>query len=271
MKSSGIITLTTDFGSADPYVSIMKGVILSINPEATLIDITHEIEPGGIAQAAAIIEESHSYFPYGTIHLGVVDPGVGGNRRPVVFATEGFFFVGPDNGIFWPVIKDSGRVAGVFLTEKDYFRKEISATFHGRDIFAPAAAHLSRGVDPLKMGQSISDPVKLEIPGPVEKGDSLSGIVTRVDRFGNLITNIHHDDLKRFLGNDGPVIKIGQMEMEGLGKTYSEVGEGEILALVGSSGFLEISESMGRACDRIIPDKEVKAGIKVKVTRNERS
>ena len=252
MEPSGIITLTTDFGVADPYVGVMKGVILSINARATIVDVTHEIEPGAIHEAAAIVKESHAYFPVGTIHLAVVDPGVGGHRRPVVFRTERFLFIGPDNGIFWAVIKECAHLDMVWLTKEEYFLKEVSSTFHGRDIFAPAAAHLSRGMDPLNMGKPIIDPVQLKIPATVEERESLSGIVTRVDRFGNLITNIHHEKLIQFLGKEHPVIKIGEQEIMGLHETYSEIPEGELLALIGSGGFLEISENMGWACDRII-------------------
>ena len=267
MKTSGIITLTTDFGLADPYVGIMKGVILSINPEVKLVDITHEIEPGEIIQAASIMKETHAYFPPGTVHLVVVDPGVGGSRRPLAFRTERFVFIGPDNGIFWPILKEYSWTDMICLTKKEYFLKDISGTFHGRDIFAPVAAHLSMGKDLQKMGESISDPVKLEISGPDQDRDSISGVVRRVDRFGNLITNLHKDDLKKLLDKGDLAVKIGELEIEGLHETYSDVPEGEMLALFGSSGFLEISENMGRACDRIIPGREVNAGTKVKVIR----
>lgn len=268
MKTSGIITLTTDFGMADPYVGAMKGAILSINPDATLVDITHDIEPGAVNEAAVIIRETHAHFPAGTVHLGVVDPGVGGDRHPVVFQTKTFLFIGPDNGLFWPTIKKYGEAETIVLTEEDYFRKNISRTFHGRDIFAPVAAHLSMGVDPMRMGSFLGDPVKLEIPGPVKNGDRLAGIVLRVDRFGNLITNINEDNLMGFLGKSDPVVKIGNRVIRGLKRTYSEVPKGGLLALIGSGGFLEISQNMGRACDSIAAKKAVRAGKKVVVTRN---
>ena len=268
MRVSGIITLTTDFGLADPYVGIMKGVILSINPDVRLVDITHEIEPGAVNEAAFIIREAHAHFPAGTVHLGVIDPGVGGDRRPVVFQTKKFLFIGPDNGLFWPTIMEYEEAETIVLTKEDYFLKNISHTFHGRDIFAPVAAHLSMGVDPKRMGRFQDDPVKLEIPGPFKNGDRLIGIVIRVDRFGNLITNIHGGNLREFLDKSAPVVKIGERVIRGLRRTYSEVSEGELLALIGSSRFLEISQNMGRACNGITAKKAVRAGKKVIVTRN---
>ena len=268
MKQSGIITLTTDFGLRDPYAGAMKGVILSINPHATVVDITHEIEAGSIHDASLILKEAHTYFPKGTIHLGVVDPGVGSDRRPVIIRTEKFFFVGPDNGIFWPSITKYEVFDAIHLTKGEYFLKNISGTFHGRDIFAPVAAHLSTGVDPMKMGNPISDPVKLEMPSPLVKGDLLSGHVMRVDRFGNLITNIQEGLLKDFLGKSSPVIMIGKLQIRGLSRFYDEAGEGEIMALSGSSGFIEISENKGRACNRLSREKGTLRGMKVEITRN---
>jgi S-adenosylmethionine hydrolase len=269
VKPSGFITLTTDFGLRDPYAGAIKGAILSINPHATIIDITHEIEAGSIYDASLILKEAHTHFPKGTIHLGVVDPGVGGDRRPVLIRTKRFFFVGPDNGIFWPSIMEHEVFDAIHLTKGEYFLENISSTFHGRDIFAPVAAHLSKGVDPIKMGDPISDPIKLEIPSPLVEKTLLSGHVMRVDRFGNLITNIRGDLLRDFLGKSSPVIKIGKLQISGLSRIYDQAGEGEILALSGSSGFIEISENKGRACDRFTREKGTLRGMKVEVTRNE--
>ncbi|MFC1885025.1 S-adenosyl-l-methionine hydroxide adenosyltransferase family protein [Thermodesulfobacteriota bacterium] len=268
METSGIITLTTDFGVQDPYVGAMKGVILSINPQATMIDITHGIQPGSIYSASLILKEAHSYFPKGTIHLGVVDPGVGSDRRPVLIRTEKFFFVGPDNGIFWPSIMECEVFDAIHLTKRQYFMKNISSTFHGRDIFAPVAAHLSMGIDPMKMGNPISDPLKLEMPSPLVDESMLSGHIMRVDRFGNLITNIHKDLLKDFLNESSPVVTVGGLKISGLSKTYHEAGEGEIIVLSGSSGFIEISENKGRACDRIAREKGTIRGMRVEVKRS---
>jgi hypothetical protein len=266
MKSSGIITLTTDFGLQDPYVGIMKGVILSISPEARVIDISHQIRAGSIFQASYLIQEAYPFFPKGTVHVAVIDPGVGGERRPIIIDAGEHIFVGPDNGLFWPIIKSHQEAPIIHLTKEKYFLPEISHTFHGRDIFAPVAAHLWRGVDPSDMGIPINDPVQLQLPMPRRKGDLLSGQVIRVDRFGNLITNIHRKELEEFLGNEAPVIQVGNQTIEGVLKTYNEAGPGEILTLIGSSDYLEIAVNLGRACDFLGLDSEDPEGIPVEVS-----
>lgn len=267
MKPAGTITLTTDFGLADPYVGIMKGVILSINPAARVIDISHLIKAGSVLQAAGIIRESYTFFPKGTVHVAVVDPGVGTERRLILLETEEYFFVGPDNGIFWPIIVAHPDIKVIHLTETKYFLPDITHTFHGRDIFAPVAAHLSRGVDPQKMGRPMSDPVPLQVPRPQQTGEVLSGQAIRVDHFGNLITNILQKDLERFSGAARPVIKIGDLVIEGVLKTYADASAGEALAMIGSSGLLEIAVNLGRACDRLGLNSEDIIGIRIEVTR----
>ncbi|MCD6297503.1 MAG: SAM-dependent chlorinase/fluorinase [Deltaproteobacteria bacterium] len=267
MKCSGTITLTTDFGLSDPYVGIMKGVILSINPEARVIDISHLIKAGSVLQAAGIIEEAYTFFPKGTIHVAVVDPGVGTERRLILLETEEYFFVGPDNGIFWPVIVANPDIRVIHLTESRYFPPHITHTFHGRDIFAPVAAHLSRGVDPRKMGHPISDPVPFKIPRPQQTREVLSGRIIRVDHFGNLITNILQKDLDQFSGTARPIIKIGEMVIEGVSKTYADTNAGETLAMIGSSGLLEIAVNLGRACDHTGLNSEDIMGMRIEVTR----
>ena len=267
MKSCGIITLTTDFGLKDPYVGIMKGVILSINPEAKVIDIGHQLKAGFIFQASTLIQESYPFFPKGTVHVGVVDPGVGGDRRPIVVKTKEHLFVGPDNGMFWPIIKAHPHAEVIQLTEHKYFLPHLSYTFHGRDIFAPVAAHLSRGVAPWQMGQGISDPVQLAFPSPQQTRDILTGQVIRVDHFGNLVTNIPRKELELFLGSGQPVIKVGHLTVEGLSKTYGEAVAGEALALIGSSDHLEIAANLARACDIIRTNSEDMVGMGIEVTR----
>ena len=251
MKTSGIITLTTDLGISDPYVGIMKGVVLSINPEARIIDISHQIKAGSIVHAAVSLQEAYHFFPKGTVHVAVVDPGVGSDRRPILFKTENHLFVGPDNGVFWPIITAHKHITAIHLTETQYFLPNVSATFHGRDIFAPVAAHLSGGADPLVMGPSIDDPVSLNHKSPQQKTDAFCGEVIRVDHFGNLITNIHRRDLERFLGMDRPVIRVGNLIIEGIRQTYARARADELLALIGSSDYLEIAVNLGRACDRV--------------------
>ena len=267
MKTSGIITMTTDFGLRDPYVGVMKGVILSINPEARIIDISHQLKAGAISQAATMIQEAYPFFPEGTIHVAVVDPGVGGDRRPILINIQTHFFVGPDNGIFWPIIKSYQHTEIIHLTENRYFLPHVSHTFHGRDIFASVAAHLSRGADPLEMGPIINDPVPFEFQTPQRNGDILLGQVTRVDHFGNLITNIQRKQFEQFLGPGRPVVKTGKMTVEGLSKTYGDALTGEALVLIGSSDCLEIAVNLGRACDLTGMNSEDIIGMVVEVSR----
>jgi hypothetical protein len=267
MKTSGIITLTTDFGLRDPYVGVMKGVILSINPEARVIDISHQLKAGFISQASTLVQEAYPFFPEGTVHVVVVDPGVGGDRRPILIKTQNHLFVGPDNGIFWPVIRSHQHTEITHLTKSRYFLSHVSHTFHGRDVFAPVAAHLSRGVDPMEMGPIIKDPVLFDFPAPQRRGDMLLGQVMRVDRFGNLITNIQRKQFERFLGSGRPAIKAGKLGVESLSKTYGEVLAGEALALIGSSDCLEIAVNLGRACDVTGMNSEDIVGMEIEVSR----
>ena len=269
MTPLGIITLTSDFGLSDPYVGMMKGVILSINPEARIVDISHLIKAGDIPHAARLIQDTFNYFPKGALHVGVVDPGVGGPRRPILVHIRDHCFIGPDNGLFWPIISSHKHVDIIHLTEDKYFLPRVSRTFHGRDIFAPVAAHLSSGINPLKMGSAVHDPVKLRIPVAEQHGGILSGQVIRVDHFGNLITNIRRRDLDRHVGTDPPAIKIGGLVIDALYKTYSDAEEDEIMALIGSSECLEIAANRGRACDRLDVDLKDLVGMKVKVGKRD--
>ncbi|MDY6879536.1 MAG: SAM-dependent chlorinase/fluorinase [Desulfatiglans sp.] len=265
MKTFGIITLTTDFGLTDPYLGAMKGAILTINQRARLVDISHQVKQGHVFRGASVLREAYPYFPKGSIHVAVVDPGVGGNRRPIALKADDHFFVGPDNGIFWPVIEKHGDVRIVHLTEAEFFLPDLSRTFHGRDIFAPVAAHLSRGADLLRMGPLIDDPVQLELPTVKRKGDILTGQIIRVDHFGNLITNIYEKDLKGFLRGAHPSVGVRNERIDGLCQKYSDVDEGEMLVLIGSSGYLEIGVNLGRACDRLSLDPESLVGVEVEV------
>ena len=268
MKPCGIISLTTDFGLCDPYVAMMKGVILSINPEARVVDISHQIKAGSIIQAASLVHETFFFFPKGTAHVAVVDPGVGSDRRLIGLEAGGHFFVGPDNGIFWPVIKDHKETKIIHLTESTYFLPPISHTFHGREVFAPVAAHLSRGVDLETMGLKISDPFKLHFPRPQKKGEILCGQITRVDNFGNLITNIHCKDLDLFLESVMPVIEVGNLTIMRLSPIYADVEEGKPLALINSSDWLEIAVNLGRASQCLGLASEEIIGTEVKVSKS---
>ena len=266
MKRSGLITLLTDFGLEDPYVGMMKGVILGVNPGARIIDISHHVKAGAIIRAAGMIRETYPYFPEGTVHITVVDPGVGGKRRAIILMTQSHLFVGPDNGIFWPIINLHQDIKIIHLTETKYFLREVSDTFHGRDIFAPVAAHLSKGADPFEMGPAISNPVKLQLPVPHRKRGALYGEVVSVDHFGNLITNIHSKDIEGFAGGRTLVIRLEHLIIEGMRETYAECGKGEILGLFGGSGYLEIAVNLSRASDRLGLDEAEIVGLGVKVS-----
>jgi len=264
LKPSGIITLTTDFGESDPYVAMMKGVILSINPDAKIIDISHQIPAGSIKEGGLIIKDSYTYFPSGTVHVGVVDPGVGGTRRPIAVLVDNYFFVGPDNGLFSTIIETQRHTDVIHLKEKRYWMNSISPTFHGRDIFAPVAAHLSLGVDPFRMGEKIDNPAPLASPLPRENKSDLVGEIIRVDHFGNLVTNITKEHLSPFLESKDLIIKVGRLTLKKISATYNDVPEGQPLALIGSSNVLEIAVNMGRVIDYLGEDKVI--GIKVQVS-----
>jgi len=267
MKTSGIITLTTDFGLRDPYVAIMKGIILSINPEARIVDVSHQVPPGALMHAANVIKDTITYFPHGTINVVVVDPGVGGQRRPVAIETENYFFIGPDNGIFWPIIEADRSPTAIHLEEKKYFLSPVGNTFHGRDIFAPVAAHISRGIDIRKMGPVIRDPVALSIPRPEIKGDVLCGEIIRVDNFGNLITNINRTDMEAFLQSATPRISIRELTIEDVRHVYTDVPRGELLALYGSMNRLEIAVREGSASDILAITAGEAIGMKIAVSK----
>jgi S-adenosylmethionine hydrolase len=243
----GIITFTSDFGLEDAYVGIVKGVILGINPRARVVDITHQVSHGSIPDAAFLLQDACRFFPEGTVHLAVIDPGVGTARRSIAIQTEHCFFVGPDNGLFWPIIDRDSSSRIVSLEEERYFRSEVSDTFHGRDIFAPVAAHLSAGLAFHLLGPKISNPTFLACPLPEIRKDRLLGRVIRVDHFGNLITNIDKETLENFLENEEAVIRIGRLRIPGVGRTYEEASPGGVIALVGSAGFLEVAVHLGRA------------------------
>jgi S-adenosylmethionine hydrolase len=243
MADRPIITLLTDFGWGDGYIGAMKGVILQINPQCRIVDLAHEIAPHDVMGAALVLGQTYPFFPSGTIHLAVVDPGVGGPRRPVVLETEGYRFVGPDNGCFTIVLKRKEGVQAFELTEGRFRLPQVSHTFHGRDIFAPGAAHLSAGVPPAAMGPPVetTDLTSLPIPDPVTEGGALLGEVIWVDSFGNLVTNISQEALGTFAPDGVIEIEIHGERIRGLKSFYEEGKGGEIVALWGSAGLLEIS------------------------------
>lgn len=240
---SGIITFLSDFGLDDAYVGIVKGVILSVFPRALIIDITHNIKPQNISEASYLLFTSAPYFPPGTVHLAVVDPGVGTSRRPILVQTKKHFLVGPDNGLFTDFINDDAKI--FHLNRAEFFLNQISQTFHARDIFAPVSAHLASGVSPEKMGELINDPCLLSRPKPEIKSDRIIGQVIHIDRFGDLITNIPKN-----LVPENAIIRIMGKEISCLSKNYCGPA-GTLLALIGSSGLLEISIASDSAALRL--------------------
>ncbi|HEX8948109.1 MAG TPA: SAM-dependent chlorinase/fluorinase [Dissulfurispiraceae bacterium] len=244
MSGGRIITLTTDFGYRDPFAGEMKGVILTINPAAAIVDITHGIEPHAIEQGAFVIGASYRYFPKGTIHTVVVDPGVGSERRALAIEADGYYFVGPDNGVFSYVIEFSKEVKVVHIREEKYVLSLESPTFQGRDVFAPVAAWLSRGVDIGELGPRIKDIERMEVLVPETDGGTISGAVIYIDGFGNAITNIRGSDLARF---------DRQYKVEARGRSipflhhYSEAEDAGLSCLINSSGFLELFVRQGSA------------------------
>lgn len=246
MKNS-IITLLTDFGTKDPYVASMKGVILTINPRCIVIDITHQVNRHDVHEGAFILANTYSYFPGGTIHLSVVDPEVGGTRKPILLVTQNHIFVGPDNGLFTLIAQREKVRQVVVLTEKKYFLPKVSKTFHGRDLFAPVAAHLSLGIRPDAFGHRIDSIKELGFQKPIPKNGKLSGEILNIDTFGNLVSNIDEETLFRFTKKQPFVIRAGRKIIRGLKKGYWEGKKGELIALVGSGGFLEISLREGSA------------------------
>ena len=242
-----IVTLLTDFGTKDHYVASMKGVILKINPRCKVIDITHHIHPQDIMEGAFVLANAFSYFPEGAVHLAVVDPEVGGPRDPFLIVTDHFFFVGPDNGLLTLVLHQEKVKEAFKLTEKRFFLPKLSDTFHGRDLFAPVAAHLTLGISPKAFGRRIGSWKTLEFQRALVEDRGMIGKVIHIDSFGNLITNIGEKDLDHFVGKLPFHIRIGKRRIEGTRKGYWEAERGGLLALIGSSGLMEISVNEGNA------------------------
>ena len=232
-----IITLLTDFGLRDHFVGSVKGILLSLNPDATLVDITHLVPPQDVFSAAFLLHQSYACFPQGTIHFAVVDPGVGTARKPLAVTAGGHYFVAPDNGILTYILQEHEDFTAYEITADHYFRKPVSSTFHGRDIFAPVAAWISRRIELFHLGPVVPSPVRLQIPGLKRLRESLiQGAILAVDHFGNLITNLRPEDLPMPFK-----ILAGQREITALRKTYAEGTPGEVIVVPGSTGFLEIA------------------------------
>ena len=246
-----IITLTTDFGDGSPYAAQMKGVILTINADATIVDITHGIPPQDIRQGAIVLSDIVESFPAGTIHIVVVDPGVG-TKRSIVYVQMGqWHFVAPNNGLQSLVAKRYPPATKVEITNRQYWRKEISSTFHGRDIMAPVAAHLSLGLDPLKLGDPIEKLQRLTIPEIQIDSNTITGTVVSFDHFGNLITDVPADLLEEARRKGPLVIHCGSHLIDKLVRTYGDAPPLSVVGLVGSSRMLELSVVGGNAAQRL--------------------
>ncbi len=244
MSRANLVTLLSDFGLRDTYVAQMKAAVLSVNPQARLVDITHEVAPGDIFEAAFALETAYRLFPAGSVHLAVVDPGVGSARAPLALEAAGYYFVGPDNGLFSLVLAADPGVRAVRLRQ-DF--RPVSATFHGRDVFAPAAALLAAGRPLTELGERLEECVRLALPEVRRAPGLVEGAVWHIDRFGNLITNLRPEHLE---GQRVGKVRAASWR-SAIGRTYSDVSKGECLALWGSAGYLEVACHGASAAERL--------------------
>jgi S-adenosylmethionine hydrolase len=254
MPETRLITFTTDFGLTDPFVGIMHGVVLNINADAAIVDISHAVASYDILDGAFTIAQAYRFFSPRTVHAVVVDPGVGSTRRPIIVETDNHIFVAPDNGVLSLVEAREQKFVVRHVIAERYFLQPVSQTFHGRDIFAPVAAWLSKGVAPAEFGPEVDDYVRLELP-QVEhiSSNSLRGAVMKVDKFGNLITNIGEMDAPTLFAAEPPVVEIliaGQT-LTRLCNSYAEGGDDELFAIIGSSGYLEIAARQSSAAEKL--------------------
>jgi S-adenosylmethionine hydrolase len=243
---SGIVTLITDFGWTGEYVGALKGAILSVNPRCLIVDITHQIEPQNILQASFVLRKSYSYYPPGTVHTVVVDPGVGTKRRALVVEKDNYLFVGPDNGVFSGLLPSGGKIRARKIARKEYFLTPVSDTFQGRDVFAPVAGHLSLGLSPPKLGPMVKNLARMNFPEPRRGKEHLTARVLWADSFGNLITNVTRQEYARKLESRFQIQGQG-WSIDRLSRTYGDGKPGQPMALFGSGGLLEISLNRGNA------------------------
>ena len=246
-----IIALLSDFGSQDYYAGAMKGVALSICPDATLVDISHDIAPHDIVGGSLQLAASYPYFPQGTVFLVVVDPGVGSKRRGLAADTGDYRFVAPDNGVLTSVFAESPPKTIVEITERRYGRPTVSRTFEGRDRFAPAAAWLAKGTRLAALGRPLQFYRTIEMPAPVIETEAIKGQVIRVDRFGNAVTNIDRNSFERFTNAGAVQVKAGDYRIDRLVTTYEDIGSGEVSALFGSTDHLELAANSSSAAERL--------------------
>ena len=260
----GPVVLITDFGLRDPYVGVMKGVIKSINPGAEIIDLTHNVRKFDINAAAVILFVSAKYFPKGTIFTCVVDPGVGSSRRAILIVTRNYYLVGPDNGCLSLLAKEDGVIGVYDVSESPFRLPEVSGTFHGRDIFAPIAAWLSRGIKPEQLGRPINEYVEIDIPAPMIRGNSVEGRIIYIDHFGNIMSNIKKELVEKIGVKIGDKINVilGSRGFEcPYVRSFSNVPEGEVACYINSWGYFEIGINKSSAADIL----KVETGEKVKI------
>lgn len=249
-----IITLTTDFGLQDYYVSAMKAVILRIAPEVRLIDISHEIPDQDIMAGSWVVQNSTPLFPDESVHMVVVDPGVGTERNPIALKVDGRYYVGPDNGIF-SLLTNDREFEAVRLNNREYWLEAPSNTFHGRDIFAPVAAHLANGVALEELGDTLDSLATYRWPEPIADKDGLQGWIIHIDKFGNLITNLSSTLIENVISDKNVKIYVGNTILDELVTTFGAVAEGEPAAYIGSSGMLEIGINKGDAAEMLSVQK----------------
>ena len=251
MARTAVITLTTDFGLNDHFIGAMKGVMLEIAPDAQIIDISHAVQPFDILDGALTLSQAYSYFPGGTVHMIIVDPRVGTARRPVILTGDRHVFVAPDNGVLSLIYDREERISVRHVTADHYFLQPSSNTFHARDIFSPVAAYLAKGVEPDRFGDEITDYVRFAAPRPKPVDErTLRGVVLKVDRFGNLITNITPQDAPQLFGATPPAFKIAigtKAQATRMCGNYAEGAPGEVFGILGSMGFLEVAANRGSA------------------------
>jgi hypothetical protein len=264
MLSPPLITLTSDFG-AGPFVGLVKGVMLGICPSARLVDLCHDLAPQDVLGGALVLEQALGVFPAGTIHWAVVDPGVGSDRRGLVAEALGMLWVGPDNGIFTAALLADPRARAYHITNQEFWRDPVSPTFHGRDVFAPVAAHLARGLEPSRVGSRLDDPVLLDWPRPRLEGGSLMGQVMGVDHFGNLQTNLSRTEVEAFLVGRSALVQCAGLTINGLSRTYAMSRPGQVLALFNSLDRLELARNGGSLAGHLGLDQRGLRGLEVKV------
>jgi S-adenosylmethionine hydrolase len=245
-----VLTLLTDFGEEDGYVGVMKGVIWGIAPQVQIADLSHTIQPQNVRQAALVLERAVGYFPKGTVHVAVVDPGVGTSRRAIAARLGNQYYVGPDNGLFTPIIEQVENrgepVKIVDLDKPEYWLPSVSQTFHGRDIFAPVSGHLAAGVALEDLGSEIDDPIRITLPRPERNGDHWRAQIAYQDHFGNLSTLLAEKDL---IGSKPVKVRVKGVEIEGISRAFGERDQGELVAIFNNAGYLEIARVNGSAAE----------------------